>query len=312
MSKIDALGQLASLENQTSAIQTINENSDKIEEAFENTLSRDGSGPNSMLAPLDMNSQRVLNLPSPSSDNEPARWVDLKNALVLEGEIVLPALEGNAGRFLVVDTAETGVQWQDAVDISGVGDMKGANNLSELTNVPQARTTLGLGTAATQNVGTSGAQLIRANGDNTLSGNNSLTGQNSFTGSNEISGTGDLVLNNASASLSARSAGYRGAPTVVRNTNHTFTSGDSGLGTVHTDTAGHTYTIPPAFVPEGHFITIVNAGSGAVTINRGSGVALRKLGAGDNANISISQWGMATLYQYSLNNWLLLSAVNVT
>jgi len=43
----------------------LNENFDEIKESFENTLSRDGSGPNEMLAVLDMNSHRIINTADP-------------------------------------------------------------------------------------------------------------------------------------------------------------------------------------------------------------------------------------------------------
>lgn len=309
MAKIDALGQLASLENQTSAIQTINENADKIESAFGNTLSRDGSGPNQMLAPLDMNSQRILNLPTPTSDNDPARWVDLKQAFALTGEIVIPSMIGNEGKFLVTDG--TTLEWQAATDISGLGDMKGSNNLSELTNVPQARTNLGLGTVVTYNVGTSGGQVPLLNTDNTFSGNNNFSGANNVSGVMSVTGAGDVVLNNTGSPLNVRSAGYRGAPVVTRNSSFTWAAEDSGLTQLHTDASTYTYTLPPSFLPEGHFVAVTNIGSGAVAVNRGSGVAIRKLGSGENANLTVNQWGMLVLYQYSLNNWLLLSAVNV-
>lgn len=49
----------------------INANNAAIETAFDNTLSRDGSTPNQMEADLDMNSNRVLNLPYAASATEP-------------------------------------------------------------------------------------------------------------------------------------------------------------------------------------------------------------------------------------------------
>lgn len=56
----------------------LNDNFDEIRNAFSNTLSRDGSGPNQMLASLDMNSERILNLPEPVNDLEPVRLQDLR------------------------------------------------------------------------------------------------------------------------------------------------------------------------------------------------------------------------------------------
>lgn len=43
-----------------------NANNDLIEAALENTLSRDGTSPNTMGASLDMNSNSIINLPSPT------------------------------------------------------------------------------------------------------------------------------------------------------------------------------------------------------------------------------------------------------
>lgn len=49
----------------------INENFNNVAEAFDNTVSRDGSTPNTMSAEFDMNSNRILNLPPPVGNNEP-------------------------------------------------------------------------------------------------------------------------------------------------------------------------------------------------------------------------------------------------
>jgi hypothetical protein len=79
MSKID---ELTAINSSYTGIAKINSHLDKIEAAFQNTLSRDGSSPNYMEAPLDMNSQRVLNLLTPILDHEPAtkEYVDTQIA----------------------------------------------------------------------------------------------------------------------------------------------------------------------------------------------------------------------------------------
>lgn len=81
MAKI-TLNDLVNLQNESSAVASINANNSAIETAMENTLSRDGTSPNSMGASLDMNSNRILNLPFPLNDNEPARKIDLDNAIL--------------------------------------------------------------------------------------------------------------------------------------------------------------------------------------------------------------------------------------
>jgi hypothetical protein len=61
MTKIDTLTPVTNLST-GSAVMAINENYDKIVEAFNNTVSRDGSMPNHMDADLDMNGNDILNV----------------------------------------------------------------------------------------------------------------------------------------------------------------------------------------------------------------------------------------------------------
>lgn len=58
-------------------------NFNNVAEAFDNTLSRDGSGPNTMEADLDLNSNRIINLATPVNDSDAARYKDLKDTLAI-------------------------------------------------------------------------------------------------------------------------------------------------------------------------------------------------------------------------------------
>ncbi len=60
-----------------SSLTAINDNFDKIEEAFDNTLSRDGTEPNTLQDDLDVNNKRIYNIPAPTSNSEPVRLSDL-------------------------------------------------------------------------------------------------------------------------------------------------------------------------------------------------------------------------------------------
>lgn len=57
---------------------TLNDILALIETAFDNTLSRDGDTPNQMTADLDLNGQRLMNLPTAISDNEPITFAQLR------------------------------------------------------------------------------------------------------------------------------------------------------------------------------------------------------------------------------------------
>ena len=82
----------------------INANNDRLEAALANTLSRDGSSPNFMLANLDMNNRRILNLPTAVSNSEP---VTLAQAASIAG-VENPLTTESVGAALYPETeAET-------------------------------------------------------------------------------------------------------------------------------------------------------------------------------------------------------------
>ena len=80
MAKI-VLTPLVNLQNETAAVSAINANMVAIAAAIENTLSRNGQNPNSLSAPLDLNSQSIINLPEPTTDTEPVRYGEYKGWL---------------------------------------------------------------------------------------------------------------------------------------------------------------------------------------------------------------------------------------
>ena len=82
-----------------------NTNNDALAAAIEKTLSRDGTSPNEMNANLDMNSNRILNLPAPINPSEPVRLLDLQNATFVEGD--------GDGEPVEDEIVELGVTFQD-------------------------------------------------------------------------------------------------------------------------------------------------------------------------------------------------------
>lgn len=72
------LTQLSS--NETSAVNTINANGALTETAIENTLSRDGTSPNTMSADIDMNSNKLLNVAAGTSATQGVNLAQLTAA----------------------------------------------------------------------------------------------------------------------------------------------------------------------------------------------------------------------------------------
>lgn len=102
MTKI-TLDNIASGHNSTTVIN--NDFAEVAQHLNDKVLYRDNptGTANSMSNTLDMDSNAILNLPAPSSDSEPARWVDVKDGVTTLNALAIPALVGNAGKPLTTD-----------------------------------------------------------------------------------------------------------------------------------------------------------------------------------------------------------------
>lgn len=86
MSKI-TLPPVGSLVDVTTAQTAINNNFATLQAAIDNTLSRDGTTPNQMLNTLNMNSQRIINLPSGVNNTEPVTVGTFNAAVIGHGNL---------------------------------------------------------------------------------------------------------------------------------------------------------------------------------------------------------------------------------
>jgi hypothetical protein len=71
------LANITTFVNDTSAASTYNANNALVTAGFDQCLFLNGTAPNQMQSNLDMNSNRILNLPAPGSVSEPARLIDV-------------------------------------------------------------------------------------------------------------------------------------------------------------------------------------------------------------------------------------------
>lgn len=108
MAKI-TLNNIGNLENEASVVSTINANNQAIRDAIENTVFRDGTTPNHMTDDLDLNSNRILNLPEPVFPNDPVRLQDLAGYVT---NVPLPTAEEEG--FVLTATAADTYDWQAA------------------------------------------------------------------------------------------------------------------------------------------------------------------------------------------------------
>lgn len=134
MSKI-TLSNVGNLIDATTAEANINANSDIIEDAFDNTLSLDGTAPNQMQASLDMNSKQIINLPQALTDQSPLRYVDLVD-FNGGGTITNIPAGGNDNDILTKTSADDyEVAWESIGAILVGGGATGTGNVV-LSNSP--------------------------------------------------------------------------------------------------------------------------------------------------------------------------------
>jgi hypothetical protein len=102
------------------SIDALNDNSDLIEAAFENTLSRDGTGPNNMESDLDMDSNRIINVADGINNSDVVTVKQLNGSL--QG-----IATGNIVKLREIATATAG---QTVFNLSSITYTPASNNLS--------------------------------------------------------------------------------------------------------------------------------------------------------------------------------------
>ena len=124
MSKV-VLNNLADLNNSNTVIVNYNANNGIITTAFDDTISRAGFTPNQMNSPLDMNNNRIINLPAPGSLQDPVRLIELNNAIapVIAGNVLQTRVfDSRAAAILISIPIGTGISYIVTGGYSSAGD----------------------------------------------------------------------------------------------------------------------------------------------------------------------------------------------
>src|SRR5713226_3655065 len=150
------LNPVATFQNDTTAVNTVNTNNATITTAMLDVLSLSGQSPNQMKSALDMNSFPIMNLPPPGSSNSPARLIDVTTtnpitiSLSLAGDVTAPASSG------VLTTTITGLSGSKLASGTVTGTQIASGTVTG-TNIASATITnsnIVAGTITSANIGT--------------------------------------------------------------------------------------------------------------------------------------------------------------
>ena len=193
-------------------------------------------------------------------------------------------------------TAAVGSSYGDSNVATLLGSF-GSNSISTTGNVTAANFTGNISITGNVTGTSANVELVAGSYTSTFdnTGNVSLPGNLSVTG-------------NISANVSGFAIGYRDVPQVSFTGDATLAAADAGKHFYSTLSTANTLTIANNAVvswPVGTAITIVNRGTGNITVAQGTGVSLYLAGNSTAASRTVTTYGMATLLNVAANVWMI-------
>lgn len=142
---------------------------------------------------------------------------------------------------------------------------------------------------------------------------NIVINSNGFTSTFANDGSVDLpgdldVAGNISGNTSGYAIGYRDIPQVSFTGDATIATTDAGKHYYSTESTDYTLTIAnnaSQGFQVGTAITVINQGTGNITVAQDSGVTLYLAGNATSGNRSVATFGMATLIKVATNTWFI-------
>jgi hypothetical protein len=198
---------------------------------------------------------------------------------------------------LEISTANTDHTWTFGTD----GDLAAPGNISATGNVLAQYLIIDGGLIST---GASPAPIISG-----FSSISTTGAQGNITASgNLIAGTNIIVSGNIVGNTAGYTVGYRDIPQVEFTGNATLAASDAGKHYYSTLSTANVLTIPNnASVSwnTGTAITVVNQGTGNISVVPGSDVSLYLAGNSTSAARTVTTYGMATLLNVAANVWMI-------
>jgi hypothetical protein len=141
-----------------------------------------------------------------------------------------------------------------------------------------------------------------------ISGFSSATFGANVTATGNVTGGNLITTGNVSGNTAGYAIGYRDIPQVSFTGNATIATTDAGKHYYSTQSSNYILTIAnnaSQGFQVGSAITVVNQGTGTITVAQGSGVTLYLAGNATAGNRSVSTFGMATIMKVATDTWFI-------
>jgi hypothetical protein len=141
-----------------------------------------------------------------------------------------------------------------------------------------------------------------------ISGFSSATFGANVTATGNVTGGNLITTGNVSGNTAGYAIGYRDIPQVSFTGNATIATTDAGKHFYSTQSSNYILTIAnnaSQGFQVGAAITVVNQGTGTISIAQGSGVTLYLAGNATAGNRSVSTFGMATIMKVATDTWFI-------
>ena len=133
-------------------------------------------------------------------------------------------------------------------------------------------------------------------------------GGNLAGGNYTITTTGNITAGNVVANVNGYSIGYREIPQIAFSANVTTALADSAKHYYSTSSANLTLTLAnnaAVAYPVGTALTVVNQGTGNITLAPATGVSMYMAGNSTSSSRTLTTYGMATLMKVATDSWFL-------
>jgi hypothetical protein len=231
------------------------------------------------------NDNAIANVAPTYSGTIGGTTISISGNIVTGGQIQSSAFTGGNISW----SANSRVDFQGAIKVGGTGQI------------------LSPGGAASITLNNNGANIPILGVTNTSNSTSTTTGALIVSGGAGVAGNvyvgGNIVGNTAGFAI-----GYRDIPQVSFTGNATIATTDAGKHFYSTQSSNFTLTIAnnaSQGFQVGAAITVVNQGTGTITIAQGSGVTLYLAGNATSGNRSVSTFGMATIMKVATDTWFI-------